>query len=202
MRFLQRFRPGWGWEPRFGCAGTGGGRGGFFLIKFFAGAKSKFENHMSIWKKLFGRQNSTDTEKILQTMTAFTDAAFLMLPANDYEDDESLKKTVFVFLFGALDALILPFHFKNDEKLLILKAYLEQTFQSMTPDERNIVLAFLIDASGNPSWIPVMQRGGQTMVDWGRGEAKAPLTLSHIVHFGIEVSDMMVRDRAKKRPDA
>jgi hypothetical protein len=24
-----------------GCAGTSGGRGGFFLIKFFAGAKSK-----------------------------------------------------------------------------------------------------------------------------------------------------------------
>ena len=40
MRFLQRFRPGWGWEPRAGGAGTGRGRGGFFLIKFFAGAKS------------------------------------------------------------------------------------------------------------------------------------------------------------------
>jgi hypothetical protein len=58
-----------------------------------------------------GRQTPTKTEKILTTMTIFTDATFLMLPASDYADDESLKKTVFVFLFGALDALILPFHF-------------------------------------------------------------------------------------------
>ena len=133
----------------------------------------------------------TLTERILGTMAAFTDAAFLMLPATEYENDETLRQTVLVFLFGALHALLQEFYFETDEKIPILQAYLQQTFPSLTPTDCDSVIVSLADASDDPSWIPVMQRGGQTLVDWGRGDTTAPLMLSHIVRFGIEDADMM-----------
>jgi len=160
---------------------------------------------MNILKGLFAGRTHTRTEKILGTMAAFTDAAFLMLPASD-ESDESIlavsdpqtrQQTVFVFLFGALNALIQQFSFDANEKIGILQAYLQQTFQAMMPADREAVTAFLVHASGDPAWVPVMQRGGQALVDWGRGESIAPLMLSHIVRFGLEDADMMARSRSR-----
>lgn len=137
------------------------------------------------------KPDDTLTERTLGTMAAFTDAVFLMLPATEYETDDTLQQTVFVFLFGALDALIQQFYFEIDEKVPILQAYLQQTFPSLTPTKCDSVIACLADASDDPAWIPIMQRGGQTLVDWGRGNTTAPLMLSHIIRFGIEDADMM-----------
>lgn len=141
---------------------------------------------------------ATITERILETMAAFTDAAFLMLPATDYESDETLQQTVLVFLFGALDALVQQFYFEIDERVPILQAYLQQTFPSLTPTECDSVIASLADASDDHAWIPIMQRGGQTLVDWGRGNTTAPLMLSHIVRFGIEAADTMRQTKDSK----
>jgi hypothetical protein len=160
---------------------------------------------MNILKRLFAGRTPTETENILGTMAAFTEAAYLTLPASD-ESDETLlavsdpqtrQQTVFVFLFGALDALVHDLPFDANEKIGILQAYLQQTFQAMTQANREAVATFLIHASGDPDWTPIMQRGGQAMVDWGRGESRAPLMLSHIVSVGLEDADMMARDRSR-----
>ena len=138
------------------------------------------------------------TERILRTMSAFTDAAFLMLPSSEYEDDETLQQTVLVFLFGAFDALIQKFCFEMDEKVPLLRAYLQQTFSSLASADCDSIITGLAAASDDPEWIPIMQRGGQTLVDWGRGNSTAPLMLSHIVRFGIEDADMMRQTRTSK----
>ena len=130
-------------------------------------------------------------DKILRTMAMFTEAAFFMLPPDDYEHDETLRRTVLVFLFGALDAVTQQFFFESHEKLAVLDAYLQQAFPSMSEEERESFIIFLADSSDDPTWIPVMQRGGQTLVDWGRGNTTAPLMLSHIIHFGIDDADTM-----------
>jgi hypothetical protein len=140
--------------------------------------------------------DNTVTERILRTMAAFTDAAFLMLPAIEYERDEALQKTVLVFLFGALDALTQQFNFEIDEKVPILRAYLQRTFPSFDSATCDSIIAGLADASDDPEWIPIMQRGGQTLVDWARGNSTAPLMLSHIIRFGIEDADMMRQTRS------
>ena len=133
----------------------------------------------------------TLTERILGTMSAFTDAAFLMLPATEYENDDTSQQTVLVFLFGALDALIQQFYLESDERVPIVQAYLQQTFPSLTPTKCGSVIACLADASDDPAWIPIMQSGGQALVDWGCGSTTAPLMLSHIIRFGIEDADIM-----------
>ncbi|MDQ6656383.1 MAG: hypothetical protein M3Y80_11285 [Verrucomicrobiota bacterium] len=131
-------------------------------------------------------------------MADFTDAAFLMLPSSEYEDDELLQQTVLVFLFGAFDALVQQFYFEMDEKTPLLRAYLQRTFSSFAPADCDLVISNLASASDDPEWIPIMQRGGQTLVDWGRGNSTAPLMLSHIVRFGIEDADMMRQTRSPK----
>lgn len=142
--------------------------------------------------------NSDDlNDRILQTLAAFTEAAFLMLPAEDYEHDETLQQTVLVFLFGALDAVTHQFYHETDEKLPILYAYLQQTFPALSDEERDSTVEFLCEASGDSAWTPYMQRGGQAIVDWGCGNTTAPLMLSHIIRFGIEDADMM---RQTKNP--
>ena len=141
---------------------------------------------------------NTLTERILGTMAAFTEAAFLMLPASEYEDDETLQQTVLVFLFSALDALIQQFHLEIDEKVPLLGAYLQQTFPSLAPTDWDSIITSLASASDDPEWIPVMQRGGQALVDWGAGNTTAPLMLSHIVRFGIEDADMMRQTKSSR----
>jgi hypothetical protein len=127
-------------------------------------------------------------------MAAFTDAAFLVLPE---DDDETSQQTVLVFLFGALDALIQQFYFEIDEKVPLLRAYLQQTFPSLSPADCDPIIRGLAAASDDPEWMPIMQRGGQTLVDLGRGNTTAPVMLSHILRFGIEAADMM---RQTKKP--
>jgi hypothetical protein len=119
-------------------------------------------------------------------MEAFTSAALLMVPSSDYETDDIRTKRVQVFLFGALDALIQQHHISGQEMYDTLSAYLRQTFPGMTPSDIQATGSFLSDASADPEWIPVMRRGGQTMVDWSRGDAAAPSRLLKVVHYGID----------------
>jgi len=122
-------------------------------------------------------------------MEAFTSAALLMVlmvPSSDYETDDIRTKRVQVFLFGALDALIQQNHISGQKMYDILAAYLRQTFPAMTSNDIRTVSLFLCDASADPKWIPVMRRGGQTMVDWSRGDAAAPARLLKVVHYGMD----------------
>lgn len=141
---------------------------------------------MSIFDQLFRRRHLSPTQKILRAMEAFTSAALLMVPSSDYETDDTRTKRVYVFLFGALDALIQHHHISGQEMIDTLAAYLRQTFAAMTPNDIEAAVSFLSDASADPKWIPVMRRGGQTMVDWSRGDAAAPSRLLKVVHYGMD----------------
>ena len=68
----------------------------------------------------------------------------------------------------------------------------------MTDADIQSAVSFLCTASSDPAWVPIMQRGGQTMVDWSRGDAVAPLRLQKIVHYGY--SDMNPSVSAFSKP--
>ena len=141
---------------------------------------------MSIFEKLFRRRYLSVTQRILGAMEAFTSAALFMIPSSDYKTDDIRTKRVQVFLFGALDALIQQNHISGQEMYDTLAAYLRQAFPVMTPNDIQAVGSFLSDASADPKWIPVMRRGGQTMVDWSRGDAAAPSRLFKVVYHGMD----------------
>ena len=131
-------------------------------------------------------QPTAAAQKTLLTMQLFTSAALLMVPASDYETDDTRTKRVFVFLFGAFDAVIQHHHITAQEKYDTLEAYLAQTFPLMPPNEIQAAVSFLCDASTDPTWSPIMERGGQTLVDWARGDRTAPLRLVKVVHYGMD----------------
>jgi hypothetical protein len=141
---------------------------------------------MSIFKKLFGSREPSPAQKILGAMQPFTEAALLMVPPSDYENDEMRTKRVFVFLFEAIDCLIQHHGITDDAKLDLLTTYLGRTFPSMTDAGIQSAVSFLYSASSHPTWIPIMQRGGQTMVDWSRGDAVAPSRLLKVIHYGMD----------------
>jgi hypothetical protein len=124
-------------------------------------------------------------------MELFTVAAFLMVPASDYEGDDMRRKRVLVFLFGAIDALIQHHHVTGREMFNTLTAYLSQTFPAMTHSDIESAVSFLGHASADPAWVPIMQRGGQTMADWSRGDSAAPSRLFKVVHYGIDDHEPM-----------
>jgi hypothetical protein len=132
-----------------------------------------------------------DTDQILGLMDAFTEAAFIMLPESAFSSDDTAKRTALVFSFGALDAVIDPYNFRPEEKILILKSYLERSFAWLAADDRVPVISFLVKVAADPDWSPIMQRGGQSMLDWRNGNSIAPIMLSHIIRFGLEDADMM-----------
>ena len=106
---------------------------------------------------IFRRLFAPPERKVLAIMDPFTRAALLLVPRDRYENDEVHKKRVLVFLFGAL-----------------------------SESEVKNTVNFLADASADPAWIPIMQRGGQTMVDWSRGDSTAPARLVKIVQHGLD----------------
>jgi hypothetical protein len=57
---------------------------------------------MGILKKLFGSQRSAGARNTLLAMKLFTSPALLMVPASDYETDDTRKKRFLVFLFGRM----------------------------------------------------------------------------------------------------
>jgi predicted DNA-binding protein YlxM (UPF0122 family) len=75
----------------------------------------------------------------------------------------------------------------QQEVIDILVAFLQQTFPEMTPSQIQTTVSFLCDASGRAEWVPIMRSGGQTMVDWLRGDSKAPLRLFKVVHYDIDL---------------
>ncbi len=135
--------------------------------------------------------------RILKTMAIFTEAAFLTLEPDEIDRDETLRRATLVFLFGALDAVIHQYSFDADQKIAILDAYLEQTFPAYDGEERDETITFLCDASQHTVWVAFMQRGGQAMCDWARGESRASMMLGHLLHFGIDDADMI---RATRKP--
>ena len=138
---------------------------------------------MSIFKSLFGRRTSA-AQKVLGAMELFTSAALLMVPSSDYESDDTRSKRLYVFLFGAIDALIQQHSISGVEMFDTLGAYLRQTFPSMRHKEVQTVISFLTNASADPAWVPIIRHGGQTMVDWSRGDSTAPARLLKVVHYG------------------
>jgi hypothetical protein len=119
-------------------------------------------------------------------MHPFTSAALLLVPPETYEHDELRKKRVLMFLFGALDALIQQQQITGEAMFRTLETYLSLAFPWMSSEELQQSVAFLGDASANPVWTPIMQRGGQTMVDWLRGDSVAPSRLVKIVEHGMD----------------
>src|SRR5882762_6713223 len=125
---------------------------------------------MNLFSKLFP-QRSSSPRKIIGTMHPFTSAALLLVPPEPYEHDDTRMKRVLMFLFGALDALIQQQRITGEAMYRTLETYLTLAFPSMSADELQHAITFLTDASADPAWIPIMQRGGQTMVDWLRGDS-------------------------------
>lgn len=137
---------------------------------------------MSILGKLFGHRRLTAAQTILKGIGLFTIASLALVQPSDYESDIARKNTVFVFLFGALDALIQHHHITGQEMVDILVAFLQQNFPTMTTSEIRTMVSFLGDAYSYPEWGTVLRSGGQAMVDWLRGDSNAPLRLFKIVH--------------------
>jgi hypothetical protein len=143
---------------------------------------------MSFFSKLFS-QPSGSPRKIIGTMHPFTSAALLLVPPETYEHDDTRMKRVLVFLFGALDALIQQQRVTGEAMHRTLETYLTLAFPSMSTHELQSAVTFLTDASADPAWIPIMQRGGETMVDWLRGDSVAPSRLVKIVEYGMDDHD-------------
>lgn len=139
---------------------------------------------MGILKRLLGRSGSP--RKVIATMHPFTCAALRLVPPERYEHDDTKKKRVLTFLFGALDALIQQQRITGENMYLTLETYLSLAFPSMSRGELQRTVTFLADASADPTWIPIIQRGGQTMVDWSRGDSIAPSRLVKIVEHGMD----------------
>lgn len=137
-------------------------------------------------KKIDSSLTSEATQKALLTMKLFTSSALLMVPASDYETDNARMKRVVVFLFGAFDAVIQKHQITGQAKFDTLGAYLTQTFPSMPSNDIQATATFLCEASSDPTWIPIMERGGQTLVDWARGDSTAPSRLVMIVRNGMD----------------
>jgi hypothetical protein len=140
---------------------------------------------MSFFSKLFPQRGGSPRQ-VIGTMHPFTSAALLLVPPETYEHDELRKKRVLVFLFGALDALIQQQRITGEAMFRTLETYLSLAFPSMSSEELQQSVAFLGDASADPAWTSIMRRGGQTMVDWLRGDCVAPSRLVKIVEHGMD----------------
>jgi hypothetical protein len=154
---------------------------------------------MGIFGKVFGRRRSAAAKKVLGVMEIFTQAALLMVHPSDYEGDEMSMKRLLVFLFGAMDALIQHHHITGEEMFNTVAAYLSETFPRMPGSDIEKAVSFLADASADPAWVPIMQRGGQAMVDWSRGDSAAPSRLFKVVHYGTEdrgTTEQLARSQA------
>jgi hypothetical protein len=143
---------------------------------------------MSFLSKLLPERGGSP-RKVIGTMHPFTSAALLLVPPERYDHDDISKKRVLVFLFGALDALIQQQRITGEDMFRTLETYLSLAFPSMSTDDVQRSVAFLADASADPAWTPIMQRGGQTMVDWLRGDSSAPSRLVKIVEYGMDDYD-------------
>jgi hypothetical protein len=144
---------------------------------------------MGILGRLFRARPSAAAEKILRAMAIFTEVALFMVHPDDYEGDDTLRKRVLVFLFGAIDALIQRHRITGQEMFDTLTAYLSRTFPRMTASDIEKTVSFLADASAHPAWVRIMQGGGQAMVDWSRGDSSGPSRLFKVVHHGTEDCD-------------
>lgn len=119
-------------------------------------------------------------------MHAFTSAVLLLVPPEEYERDDTRKKRVLTFLFGALDSLIQHENITDEDMYRTLETYLSLAFPEMSADELKRTVTFLTHASADPTWIPIIQRGGQTMLDWSQGDSVAPSRLVGIVEHGMD----------------
>lgn len=137
-------------------------------------------------KKIDSSLTSEAAQKSLLTMELFTSSALLMIPASNYETDSTHMKRVLVFLFGAFDAVVQGNKINGQAKFDMLEAYLKHTFPSIPPNEIQATVTFLCEASSDPAWIPLMERGGQTLVDWARGDFSTPSRLVMLMHHGME----------------
>lgn len=145
------------------------------------------ETRTSAEKKSDISLTSAAANNVLLTMKYFTSAALLMIPAGDNEPDIRTKR-VAVFLFGAFDAVIQKHHITGQEKFDTLETYLIETFPVLSPSDIQETVSFLCEASSDPDWIPIMERGGQTLVDWARGDKMAPSRLFKVVKYGMDDS--------------
>jgi hypothetical protein len=54
---------------------------------------------------------------------------------------------------------------------------MEGRFPSIDPTKRERILSFVIDVENAEGLIPFVQAGGQSIVEWSRGNSNAPLGL-------------------------
>jgi len=120
-------------------------------------------------------------EKVLKGMEIFCDCAFALVCPSDYESNHRKKQAVFAYFFGACDALGQMHHITPDENIRCFSSFLESRFPSMTAAEREDLVSFIIDASEERGFAPFVQAGGQSIVEWSRGNSKAPLGLMNML---------------------
>lgn len=136
------------------------------------------------FKKKIGSSLTGEADsKTLQAIKLFTRSAFPILPASDYAEN----KGVLVFLFGAFDAVAQGNKIDGQAKFDMLEAYLINTFPAMLPNDIEATVTFLCEAASDPVWIPFMDRGGQTFVDFSRGDFLAPTRNITPILLGIGI---------------
>ena len=136
---------------------------------------------MNLFKKLFGG-SSGRRDKTALAIDLFTSAAFAMIQPENYRNDVMHQKRVIVFLFGALDAVLQHNGIAGSEKIAHLQRFMSRNFGTMQRAEIDSTISFLIEASRDPAWIPIMERGGQTFHDWARGDSTAPSRIVNVMH--------------------
>ena len=115
--------------------------------------------------------------KVIKGMELFSDCAFVLVTSSDYETSPRKTMAVFAYLLGACDALGQMHRMTHDETIQCFRSFLEGRFPSMDPTKCEQILSFLIDAENAEVLVSFVQAGGQSIVEWSRGNSKAPLGL-------------------------
>jgi hypothetical protein len=119
--------------------------------------------------------------KVLKGMELFSDCAFVLVTSSDYETSPRKTMAVFAYLLGACDALGQMHRITHDETIQCFRFFLESRFPSMNPTKREHILSYLIDAKNAKVLASFVQSGGQSIVEWSRGNSNAPLGLAEML---------------------
>jgi hypothetical protein len=114
-------------------------------------------------------------------MELFSDCAFVLVTSSDYETSPRKTMAVFAYLLGACDALGQMHRVTHDETIQCFRSFLDVRFPSMDLTKRDQILSFLIDAKNTEVLVSFVQAGGQSIVEWSRGNSKAPLGLMEML---------------------
>jgi hypothetical protein len=130
----------------------------------------------SLFRKL-KKPSLVPATKVLKGMDIFSDCALLLVTSATYESSDCKTKAMFAYLLGACDALGQMHRITPDETVRCFRSFMEGRFPSIDPTKRERILSFVIDVENAEGLIPFVQAGGQSIVEWSRGNSNAPLGL-------------------------